>query len=70
VQQVFPARLRLGSVPGKDDDVLSAAQNIDGAELEVLEQQPAGPTSWKAKSLDIAAGESLRRLGGGSCSPE
>lgn len=44
------------------DDVLSAAQSFDGVELEVLEQQPARPTSWKAKSLAYRRRGS--RLGG------
>jgi hypothetical protein len=46
MQQVFPARLWLGIVPGSKA-MMSCPQPkaIDGAELEVLEQQPAGPTS-------------------------
>jgi hypothetical protein len=52
MQQAFPARLWLRIVPGsKAMTSCPQPKAVDGVELEVLEQQPARPTSWKAKSL-------------------
>ncbi len=72
MQQAFPARLWLRIIPGSKA-MMSCPQPkaVNGVELEVLEQQPARPTSWNAKCVGMSPpGASLRRLGGGSCSPE